>query len=83
MLIHGLQGTIAVVSYCAITALSPGCGLPVSVCRFYMLFYQADVAGGYKETQKMIDELMKMRIPDYKPSSNHVFLSENGKNLIY
>ena len=52
----------------------------VSVCRFYMLFYQVDVAGGYKETQKMIDELMKMKIPDYKPSSNHVCLSENGKN---
>ena len=54
--------------------------MPVSVCRLYMLFYQVDVAGGYKETQKMIEELMKMKIPDYKPSSNHVFLSENGKN---
>ena len=60
--------------------MPPGCGMPVSACCLYMLFYQVDVAGGYKETQKMIEELMKMTIPDYKPSSNHVFLSENGKN---
>ena len=80
MLTYSLKGIIEVVSYYAITAMPPGCGMTVSVCRLYTLFYQVDVAGGYKETQKMIDELMKMKIPDYKPSSNHVFLSENGKN---
>ena len=40
---------------------------------------QVDVAGGYKETQKMIVELMNMKIPEYKPSSNHVCLSEIGE----
>ena len=40
--------------------------------------YQVDVAGGYKETQKMIEELMNMIIPEYNPSSNHICLSESG-----
>ena len=42
---------------------------------------QVDVAGGYKETQKLIDELMNMKIPQYKPSSNHVQLSDTGITL--
>ena len=33
---------------------------------------------GYKETESLVGELMKMKIPDYKPSSNHVHLSDGG-----
>ena len=45
-----------------------------------VLFSQVDVAGEYKETREMIEELMKMTIPEYKPSSNHVHLSDKGRN---
>ena len=31
-----------------------------------------------KETEKLIDELMKMNIPAYKPSANHVQLTDAG-----
>ena len=47
-----------------------------------IIFYQVDVAGGYKETEKLIDELMNMKIPQYKPSSNHVQLSDTGIHII-
>ena len=33
---------------------------------------------GYKETESLVEELMKMKIPDYKPTSNHVHLSDKG-----
>ena len=35
-------------------------------------YHEVDVASGYKDTEKLIDELMKIQIPRYKPSSNHV-----------
>lgn len=31
-----------------------------------------------KETEKLMDELMKMNIPAYHPSANHVQLVEKG-----
>ena len=31
-----------------------------------------------KNTEKLIDELMKMDIPAYKPSANHIQLSDTG-----
>ena len=31
-----------------------------------------------KETEKLVDELMKMIIPAYKPSANHIQLSNTG-----
>ena len=31
-----------------------------------------------KETEKLIDELMKMGVPAYKPSANHVQLTDSG-----
>ena len=40
--------------------------------------FQVDVLCGYKETESLVEELMKMKIPDYKPSSNHVHLSDKG-----
>ena len=42
-------------------------------------YHEVDVASGYKDTEKLIDELMKIQIPQYKPSSNHVELSTLGK----
>ena len=39
---------------------------------------QVDVLCGYKETESLVEELMKMKIPDYKPTSNHVHLSDKG-----
>ena len=33
---------------------------------------------GYKETERLVEELMKMKIPDYKPTSNHVHISDTG-----
>ena len=42
-------------------------------------YHEVDVASGYKDTEKLIDELMKIQIPRYKPSSNHVELSTHGK----
>ena len=41
------------------------------------------MAGGYKETEKLIDELMNMKIPQYTPSSNHVQLSVKGLILFF
>ena len=41
-------------------------------------YHEVDVASGYKDTEKLIDELMKIQIPRYKPSSNHVELSSKG-----
>ena len=37
-----------------------------------------DVAVEREETEKPIGELMKMDIPKYKPSANHVQLSHTG-----
>ena len=31
-----------------------------------------------KETEKLVDELMKMNIPAYEPSANHIQLSNTG-----
>mgnify|MGYP001803606792 CR=1 FL=1 len=31
-----------------------------------------------KDTEKLVDELMKMNIPAYEPSANHVQLSNTG-----
>lgn len=42
-------------------------------------YHEVDLASGYKDTEKLIDELMKIQIPRYKPSSNHVELSTLGK----
>ena len=37
---------------------------------------------GYKETESLVEGLMKMKMPDYKPTSNHVqFLIEVGRHL--
>ena len=40
--------------------------------------FQVDVLCGYKETESLVEELMKMKIPDYKSSSNNVRLSDKG-----
>ena len=45
----------------------------------YDIYFQVDVLCGYKETESLVEELMKMKIPDYKPSSNHVHLSDKGE----
>ena len=49
-------------------------------CFFFVLIshFQVDVLCGYKETESLVEELMKMKIPDYKPSCNHVHLSDKG-----
>ena len=44
--------------------------------------FQVDVLCGYKETESLVEELMKMKIPDYKPSSNHVHLSDTGELVL-
>ena len=40
--------------------------------------FQVDVLCVYKETESLVEELTKMKIPDYKPTSNHVHLSDKG-----
>ena len=44
----------------------------------FSIHIQVDVLCGYKETESLVDELMKMKIPDYKPTSNHVHISDRG-----
>ena len=59
------------------SALKSMCCL-LGVILFINSHIQVDVLCGYKETESLVEELMKMKIPDYKPSSNHVHLSDNG-----
>ena len=39
---------------------------------------QVDVINGYKETERLCDELMQMKVPVYKPTENHVTVSITG-----
>ena len=40
-------------------------------------YSQVDVLNGYKETESLVEELMKINIPAYTPSSNHVQICGN------
>ena len=48
-------------------------------CLLYLvILQQVDVASDFKETETMINELVNMKIPEFKNSSNHVQLVEQG-----
>ena len=42
------------------------------------LFYQVDVADEYRETEILIDELVRLYVKPFEPSPNHVQLCESG-----